>query len=290
MSGRDPDRLPRELVTPLRLPFMRAATTLLGALAGLRERKVRGATGRPIWLVGTPRATPGPALLWIHGGGRVFGSPVTELRLARRIAARHGALVALPAYRFAPRDPYPAGLDDVSAAFDWLAAQPFVDPALIVIGGDSGGGGLAAALAIRLRDRKGVQPALQLLFEPMLDDRTAQRAQDPDDYRVWSPRMNAWAWTAYLKGAGDPPPPCAVPARLKDFTGLASAYVAVGERDLFRDESEAFAAALQGAGVATRFTLAAGMYHGFAALLPDHPESRRVMDEIDAELARAWAG
>ena len=115
---------------------------------------------------------PGPALLWIHGGGYVIGTAQQDDELCRRFARELGVTVAAVDYRLAPEHPYPAPLEDCYAALTWLAALPAVDPARVAIGGASAGGGLAAALALLARDRGEVTPTLQLLAYPMLDDRS----------------------------------------------------------------------------------------------------------------------
>ncbi|WP_240658995.1 alpha/beta hydrolase, partial [Microbacterium sp. CPCC 204701] len=114
---------------------------------------------------------PVPALLWIHGGGLILGTPqqddATNLSLSREL----GIAVFSASYRLAPDHPAPAALDDLVAGFRELVARADelgIDPARIAIGGASAGGGLAAALAQRLLDEGGTQPVFQLLVYPML--------------------------------------------------------------------------------------------------------------------------
>ncbi|MDT5087426.1 MAG: hypothetical protein QOG47_133, partial [Mycobacterium sp.] len=164
---------------------------------------------------------PGPALLWIHGGGYVIGSAQQDDVMCRRFARDVGVTVAAVDYRLAPEHPYPAPLEDCYAALTWLAALPAVDPARIAIGGASAGGGLAAALALLARDRGEITPALQLLAYPMLDDRSASRPESPN-YRLWSPESNRFGWAAYL---GNADPNVAVPARHEDLSGVPRAWI-----------------------------------------------------------------
>jgi acetyl esterase/lipase len=126
--------------------------------------------------------TPSAALLWIHGGCYVIGAAAQDDRLCSRFADVLGMVVASVEYRVAPEHPFPAALDDCESALKWLAGQPDVDPSRIAIGGASAGGGLTAALALRLRDQGKKRPVMQLLTYPMLDDRPAYQP-DPDAAR-----------------------------------------------------------------------------------------------------------
>lgn len=280
-------RLPKSLVTPARLPFMRAIMRAIG-FAQRRGRRIdRGATGQRIWVFPARAHGPRPAVLWVHGGGLVFGNPASEIATCKRIVDELDFFVASPEYRFAPKDPYPAALDDVTAALDWLAEQPEVDPTRIAIGGDSGGGHLAAALAIRARDRGGPHIAFQCLHEPMLDEATRRRDDlDPDQFRVWSPKMNARAWDGYV-AALDTIPATASPARLDDASGLPATFIGVGSADLFHDECRAYAETLRTADVPVEEVVVPGAYHGFAAMEADSPVSQDYMRRMIDALRRA---
>lgn len=255
--------LPKTLVPPWSVPLWNAALRVLAALTRDGHETVRNALGQEIWVYRPPAAaSPGPALLWIHGGGLVIGHPVIEARFARRVCDELGATVALPRYRLGCDAPYPAALDDIAASLDWLAAQQGVDPGRIAIGGDSAGGGLAACLAIRARDAGGPGIAFQLLFEPMLDAATTSHPA-PDGLRMWSPSANAYGWNSYLRGIDGPVPATASAARAGDLTGLPPAFIGVGTADLFFDEATDYAARLDAAGVAVEFVRVEGAYHGF---------------------------
>ncbi|MGH3633368.1 MAG: alpha/beta hydrolase, partial [Mycobacterium sp.] len=252
---------PRQGVSPRTLRLMR----VLNRLQGLRTpgdaevHKVGSGAGvrlhRPVGVTG-----PEPALLWIHGGGYVLGSAKQVDGRCRRFSRELGITVASVEYRLAPEHPYPAALEDCYSALTWLTALPEVDPARVAIGG----GGLAAALALLARDRGDVTPALQLLAYPMLDDRSA-KAPASRSYRMWNPRSNGFAWTAYL---GDADPQVAVPARREDLSGLAPAWIGVGTHDLFHDEDLAYAERLTRAGVPCRVEVVSGAFHGFDLLVP----------------------
>ncbi|MCP2636489.1 alpha/beta hydrolase [Microbacterium sp. HD4P20] len=215
---------------------------------------------------------PTPALLWIHGGGLILGTPeqddASNLALARNL----GITVLSAAYRLAPDHPAPAALDDLAAGFRQLVARADelgIDPTRIAIGGASAGGGLAAGLAQRLRDEGGTQPVFQLLVYPMLDDRTVLRDDiDQRHLRMWSAESNRYAWSAYLgTDAGAPGIPSSfVPARREDLSGLPPAWIGVGTLDLFHDEDVAYARRLEEAGVLCELNVVPGAFHGFDAV------------------------
>lgn len=207
---------------------------------------------------------PGPALLWIHGGGYVIGNAKQDDELCRRFVRELGVTVAAVDYRLAPEHPYPAPLEDCYAALTWLAALPAVDPARVAVGGASAGGGLAAALALLARDRGEVTPTMQLLAYPMLDDRSGSTPENPN-YRLWGPKSNRFGWAAYL---GNADPNVAVPARREDLSGLPPAWIGVGTNDLFHDEDLAYAERLTAAGVPCHIETVPGAFHGFDLIVP----------------------
>ncbi|MFJ8021462.1 alpha/beta hydrolase [Streptomyces sp. NPDC096311] len=218
------------------------------------------------------RHKPGGALLWIHGGGTVLGAARQENAWCSRIAAELGVLVVGVDYRLAPENPFPAAHDDCYRALRWLhdnATDLGVDPELIVVGGESAGGGLAATVVQRAHDT-GVPVRFQLLEYPMLDDRTVLRL-DPHGSSVytWTPASNRFAWNAYL---GRPPQerddrPYIAAARRADLTGLPPAWIGVGDLDLFCPEDIEYARRLREAGTACELRVEPGMYHGADALL-----------------------
>lgn len=210
---------------------------------------------------------PAPALLWIHGGGYVMGSAMQSDDWCREVTSRLGAITAAVEYRLAPEHPFPVPLEDCYTALRWLSDEFEVDPGRIAIGGESAGGGLAAALALLAKERGTIRPVLQVLSYPMLDDRTAQRTDiDPASLRMWSQKSNRGAWNAYLGTHAAAPPPLAAPARYEDLTGVAPAWLGVGTNDLFYDEDLAYAERLRQAGVHCEIDRVPGAYHGFDIL------------------------
>lgn len=219
----------------------------------------------------TERTADGGALLWIHGGGLVMGSPVSELERAARYVRTTGAVVLACRYRLAPEHPYPAAIDDCVAALDWLRARSDVDPARVVVGGDSAGGGLAAALALVDRGRGAPPLRGQLLLAPMLDDRTGREQQRAPGHVFWSPATNQFAWSSYLGviAGSEAIPGAAAPARERLLESLPAAWMGVGTLDLFLHETVDYAERLRAAGVACELRLVPGGFHGFDTMAAD---------------------
>jgi triacylglycerol lipase len=222
-----------------------------------------------------PSDTPRPALYWIHGGGYVIGAAAMNTALMESFVAELGCVTVSVDYRLAPETPHPGPIEDCYAGLRWLhdkATDLGVDPARVVIAGESAGAGLAAALAVLVRDRAGTPIVAQLLVYPMLDDRVVTDP-DPNPYTgefIWSRPSNAVGWQCLL---GDVEPgsaavsPYAAAARVTDPAGLAPAFIAVGALDLFLDEDVAYASRLLRAGVPTELHVYPGAVHGFMGFI-----------------------
>ncbi|MBA4025328.1 MAG: alpha/beta hydrolase [Gordonia sp.] len=219
-----------------------------------------------------PTSEPGPALLWIHGGGYVIGSAAQDDSLCQRFADELGVLVASVDYRLAPEFPYPTPVEDCYGALQWLADRAEVNHTQIAIGGASAGGGLAASIAILARDRAVITPIFQLLAYPMLDDRTDTVSTE---HRLWDAKSNRFAWDSYL---GSTPAEVAAPAHAKDLSELPSAWIGVGTLDLFHDEDLTYAARLEQAGVPCTVTEVPGAFHGFDLVAARAAVSREFFD------------
>ena len=236
-----------------------------------------------------------PALFWIHGGGYVGGTLEQDESLNRAFALELGITVVALRYRVAPQHPSPAALRDAYAGLRWLfehAGKRGIDGTRIAIGGDSAGGGLAAALALYAHDQGEVRPVFQLLVYPMLDDRTVARIDhDTRDALVWTARSNRYGWRSYLgaEPGSDGVSPYAAPARREDLRGLPPAWIGVGTLDVFHDEDVAYARRLEEAGVPCRLVVVPGAFHGFDRLFTGKPVTIRFWAEQVAALRSAFS-
>jgi len=230
-----------------------------------------------------------PALLDIHGGGFVVGSIAMEHGLAVQVARELGAVVVTVEYRLAPEHPFPAGLDDCYATLTWMHDQAGglgLDAARIAVGGQSAGGGLAAATALVARDRGGPGVCFQFLGIPELDHRlTTTSMRTFVDTPMWHRANGVLSWRYYLGPDPGEVSPYASPAIAEDLTGLPPAYVTTMEFDPLRDEGITYALRLMEAGVSVELHTFPGTFHGSAAVTTA-AVSRRAHAELLVALRR----
>ena len=246
-------------------------------------------------LVLSPKDTPEQAtgVLWLHGGGYIAGmKEMVHMSRAVDLVKRFGAVVVSPGYRLAPFAPYPAALDDCYAALLYMKANA---PALgirddqLMVGGESAGGGLRAAVCIKARDTGAVRVAFQMPLYPMLDDRNTESSRN-NHGRVWNTRKNHFAWACYLLGQNRKNlPPYAVPARLTDFTGLPPAYTFVGDGEPFYAETVLYIEQLKAAGVPASMDVYHSNMHAFDMMQPDDSLSQEAAGRFNAQFAYAQA-
>jgi acetyl esterase/lipase len=223
----------------------------------------------------------GPVVLYAHGGGMVAGSAKLFDPRVAGLVSESGVPFLSVDYRLAPEGTGTMLAEDTFAGLMWLisnAAKLGVDPARIAVMGESAGGGVAAGVAILARDRR-IPLARQILIYPMLDDRNTVPDPALAPFATWTFDNNFTGWSAVLgKDIGtDRVDPVAAPARLKDFTGLAPAYIDVGELDIFRNENLAYAQGLAAARVPVEFHLHPGAPHGFEGFAPESGVARRAL-------------
>jgi acetyl esterase/lipase len=253
---------------PLLLPKTKAP-------AGLTIDQVKTAGGLKLRIYTPAGQKTRAAMLYIHGGGMMIGSPAMDDALLASTAAELDILIVSPDYRLAPEHPYPAPVDDCHSAWKWMhenLSERGIDANRIAIGGESAGGGLAAGLVLRIHDEGGVQPVAQWLFCPMLDDRTARdRSLDDLDHYVWNNKMNLVGWKSYLGNSfgTEQISAYAAPSRRADFKGLPKAWIGVGDVELFFEEDKAYANKLSAAGVSCQLDVVTGAPHAFEGLAPE---------------------
>ena len=223
-------------------------------------------------IVYKPRNSVGsmPAYVSIHGGGYVMGTAEFSGPGNVRTAAEAGCMVVSVDYRLAPETRAPGAVEDCYSALKWLhenADELGVDRNRIAIGGESAGGGLAAALALFARDRGEFNICFQVLIYPMLDDRTAAGQNDNPHTGefLWTNESNAFGWEALLgaRPGGANVSLYAAAARATDLSNLPPAYLSVGSLDLFLEENIDYATRMLRAGVNVELHIYPGAYHGY---------------------------
>lgn len=227
-----------------------------------------------------------PGILWIHGGGYAVGmAGMVFMSRAKRLVTEYGAVVISPEYRLAGKTPYPAALEDCYAALMYLkehAAELGCTEDQIMIGGESAGGGLTAALCMLARDRGEVNIAFQMPLYPMIDHRDTDSSQDNHGIS-WNTKRNHAAWKLYLRDIEDKIPAYASPARQTDYSNLPPAYTFVGDREPFYCETLAYIENLKKAGVPAHVDVYPTGFHAFDMLLPFRKISRQAIAEFEKQ-------
>lgn len=276
--GEDPYRTVaerRRIAEKVRAPWARGGPVMASTedldVEGLRIRVHRPVDRRPL-----------PAMLYIHGGGWMLFSIDTHDRLMREYAARAGIVVIGIDYRLAPEHPFPAALEDCAKVMAWLrpnATSLGIDPARVLVGGDSAGANLAVALCLTLRDIEESLPAAMLLnygaFSP--EHLPSYARYGGGEYLLGAAEMD-WFWQNYT-GA---------PALLQsglvapidaDLHDLPPAYLAVAECDILADCNHAFAARLAAAGVPVASVTYRGATHSFLEAVSVSSLAARALDD-----------
>ncbi|MGH3166502.1 MAG: alpha/beta hydrolase [Trebonia sp.] len=281
---------------------------LFGAVVpgtAVRDRVVPGPDGNdiPVRVYRPAAAAPGsrgasaarPLVLYLHGGGFVFGGLRMGDWLCSSVSAGVGAVVVSADYRLAPAHKFPAAVEDSYAALTWAAAHAGELGATGPIGmmGESAGCNLAAVISLLGRDRGGPAITHQALMYPVTDmtdagTRTPSAPANPD-----APFLSAGEITAYrrlyLRADGDTSDPRASPLLAASLAGLPPALIQVGEHDPLRDDGTRYAAALRAAGVPVRLTEYVGVPHGFMNFPGLCRIAAQAMSEICAEQRTALA-
>jgi len=245
-------------------------------------------------------SSPGPAVLYLHGGGMILGNVGLYDQTVSNYVSQSGVPFLSVEFRSAPEQQNI--VYDNYHALQWLsthANELGIDPARIAVMGDSGGGGLAACLAIYARDQC-FKPAIamQILIYPMLDDRNTKPDPHLVPFMAWDYDSNETAWRAILgndsqTGIGGPDVSAyKAAARVGEVAGLPLTYIDVGDLDIFRDEDIEFAKRLTMAGVHCELHVRPGCPHGYDGFAPDTAVGRRanadkirVLQDIGREMA-----
>lgn len=254
-----------------------------------RALRVAGGAGEIDALLMTPRlaAPSAPLLLYVHGGGFAVGDLESHAPLARLICNEAGIPVLTIAYRRAPEAPFPAARDDVLAAFRWVVAHAEtlgIDPARIVLGGESAGAAHAMASALALRDDP-VTPCAVWVMSPALDATTSGSSYKTFETGAGRTAAEfAYLWSLYAPDPASHADPGVSPA-LADPAGLPPLFLYPAEFDPARSDGEDFAERASAAGVAVTCRLRLGLIHQYPEITGVSPASRRAVVEAVEELA-----
>ena len=232
----------------------------------MQVRKVRA--GRvPLLVCGPPKARQdAPGVLWIHGGGYLFGmKEMVYMSRAMDLLREHGAILVSPGYRLAWQKPWPAALEDCYRVLEHMSKVVET----IMVGGESAGGGLCAAVCMMARDR-GIRVSYQFPLYPMLSNLDTESSRD-NHGRIWNTRRNHLGWRLYLRGDAkkETVSPYASPSRQTDYSGLPPCYTFVGEGEPFYAETLQYVEDLRRAGVPAEVDVYPTNVHAFDMLYPE---------------------
>lgn len=247
---------------------------------------------------GAQTPTPGPVILYLHGGGYYGGSVSHYRKLLEVYVSQSGVPMIAVDYRLAPEFPFPTPVDDAFTALEYVSKNAGlfkIDPARIIIFGDSAGGGLVAGLAIKARD-EGLSPpvAKQMIIGGMLDDRsTATKNETLAPTATWRHEDNLTGWGAYLGspdkiGSSKPGDVSeyAAPSRVKSVKGLPSTYIEVPDMDIFREENLEYASRIAAENIETEVHVWKGFPHSFELFAP-HIETTKIALQLRAKAIRS---
>jgi acetyl esterase len=254
--------------------------------------EVRGGAGNVGARLYAPSSSdPLPCLVYYHGGGWLFGDIETHDAVCRAFSNLAQCAVVSVDYRLAPEHKFPAAADDAYAALvdvHTRATELGIASNRIGVGGDSAGGALAAATALRARDLGGPALRLHLMINPVTDYNfeTASYTENGEGYFLTAATMR-WFWDNYLATEDDGANPYASPLRAESLSGLPLAVVATAEYDPLRDEGDAYARRIAREGGRVTHLQLAGLTHEFIHMAAIVPACRAALNQLAAELKKA---
>ncbi len=285
---------PIDLLTPQLLRDMLRqfpAPVLNPPVHEVRDLEVQGPAGSLLVRLYKPSAQRNlPLVVFFHGGGFVICNVAIYDDFCRFLTLYSGCAVASVEYRLAPEAPFPAPLEDCYAALHVLALRAGelgLDGTRLAVAGDSAGGNLAAATALLARERQGPALRYQALIYPCLDPECASGSAQAFAAGYLLRRDNMqWFWNQYVPKAGERANPLVTPLKAS-LAGLPAATVVTAEFDPLRDEGEAYADRLRGAGIEVTARRYLGMIHGFASMPYLTPVANRALADVGADLRAA---
>jgi acetyl esterase len=284
------------------IPQMRAAFEAFYAamyagfkpVVDIENRSIPGTHGRIPVRIYTPRATPRgpmPVFMFIHGGGSIMGSLDSFDWVCQQLCAQSGCLVISVSYRLAPEHSFAMSVDDCFDALTWTAVNASGlggDPTRLAIGGESGGGCLAAIVTQLVRERGGPPLAFQLLLYPYVGTRGGSKSMQ-DFARGYFFEADALEW---IIGMNFPDRSVlqdwrVSPIRATDFRDLPPAFIVLAGVDILRDDIEEYARLLHDAGVTTYVSRYDTTIHGFVAMAGEIEVGRIAIAESAQQLRTA---
>ncbi len=266
-------------------------------IGALRDLEIDGGDGPLSARLYTPTerlgAEPVPTMLFIHGGGWMYGDLESHDPACRFLAERSGVQILAVDYRLSPEHKFPAAVEDCNAAFRWLvehATEVNADPARLAVGGDSAGGSLSASTAVYAAEQ-GLPLAFQLLIYPGADfvERSESRHLFGEGFILTTVFMDGAEAAYFAEGADTSVPDASALRRVEWPERLAPAHVVTGGFDPLRDEGEAYARLLAERGVEVDHVRYPSMVHGFLHFVGVGHEAPAYNLEIAQRLRRALA-
>ena len=227
-------------------------------------------------------------VLWIHGGGYMTGmKEMAYMTRAMDLVKKYGATVVSPGYRLAWQKPYPVAVNDCYAVLDHIDKHRDKFKAeKLMVGGESAGGGLAAALCMMARDR-GLHIDFQMPLYPMISNIDPESSKN-NHGKVWNTRKNHLGWRMYLRSdAKKTVSPYAAPAQQTDYAGLPPCYTFVGDGEPFYQETLDYISALRAAGVEAEADVYHSDVHAFDIHDPDDEMSKEAVRRFDEHFEKA---
>lgn len=230
-----------------------------------------------------------PVVVFFHGGGWVLGSIETHNLMCRVLARESGCAVLSVDYRLAPEHPFPTAIDDAENAWKWVTEHGpshDLDPSRLAVAGDSAGGNIAIALALRTATAA-IRPSLQLLFYPVTTTDLTIGLDPSYDGLVLCRDELLWHQSLYLPHVADRRAPLASPLDRADLRGVPPALVIAAECDPIAPQSRLYVEALHGVEVPAELHVYPGMIHGFAQFPTQFQAARDALAAAAAALSTA---
>jgi acetyl esterase len=255
-------------------------------VASVEHRFIPGPTADLPVRIYTPAEgqAPFPGLVYFHGSGWVVQNIEVCDTTARALANSTGCVIVTVNYQKAPEHPFPIPFDDAWAGTTWVfehAAELGIDAVRIGVAGDSAGGNLAAAVALRARDEGAPKIAYQALIYPAVEHGwdTSSMHENGEGYMLTRESVR-WCWDHYVQDKSLVDDWRVSPLRASDHSGLPPAFIATAEFDPLRDDGRNYSAKLKEAGVSVTYVEYDGMIHGFFWMQGRVERAKRLHEDL----------